>query len=118
MRLFERDESRRGNVLLQVGLLAYLPAIVLSAALNTGSGPAMAAFRSLVFVPIDSTIGAILLTPFAVAIFLIGLVLGVPYLSFNYCYSAAKRYWRGIVGTVLLVSVAIAGVSAIVPANQ
>jgi hypothetical protein len=118
-KMFERDASRPGNVALQAGLLIYILAMVLSAAAaNTGASTAMAAFRSLVFVPIDTMIGAVLLAPVALLVFLIGLIFGVPYLSFTYCYSGMRRYWRGLVGALLLASVVIAGASAVIAASQ
>jgi hypothetical protein len=119
MRLFERDASRPGNVILQIGLLAYILATVACViSMNAGIRAAMMPMGSLITVPVYSVLIALLLIPLALVIFLIGTVSGVPYLSFSYCYSAAKRNWRGFAGAVLLISVVFAAASAVTEASR
>ena len=112
MKLFEKDETKPGNVILQAGLLSYFfAALAGMASMNAGIEAAAPPMTSLILVPIYSAlVMALLGPPLALLTFVGGAFSGVP---FSYFYSVIRRNWRAIAGALLLLSVLVAAASTI-----
>jgi GYF domain 2 len=109
IKMFEQDTTRPGNVILQIGLLAYILTTLVCMASMNAANP----MGYLVSVTVSLITIILLLSPLAFVIFVLCIVLGVPYTSLTYPFSLMQRKWRGLVGVLLLISVAFAALSAI-----
>jgi hypothetical protein len=89
--------------LLVGGIAAYVVALVWLIALKNAHG-ASEALDTLIFVP---TVGLLLAAVVMISGFSQGVVRG-PLVSVIYAFRAARARWRGMVGVVLLVAVALA----------
>jgi hypothetical protein len=112
MGLLDKEPSKPGKRLMLAGLGAFLAMFAIGLMLNS-LRPAHGSTTLEILLLSPLMLGAIsaLLVP---GLFIHGLVSGVPGVSMMYALSLAKKNWRRIAGTILLVAASAAAIFAVV----
>ena len=102
MNLFQKDVNKPGKVILHVGIVVFVATLIILLVWQKSGGEfASRAIFTLLIFPIFLPLFMIMLLP---AMFFHGIISGMPSVGFSYIFSKTKYYWRGIGGSILLVT--------------